>query len=205
MKSPKTREFVVHFVLFLGRGFWWKVPQWNLKVAISELKQTRRGRLTRTPQNESYNLLNCNAVFKLQLVDGSNYREEASKIGMLFLTWRFLWILDVYFPIRLCLFTWFIILCFCFSLPVFSEGIYWMNIVSSKLIYCCSNRVIEVFSLNHLCDFWTLSRCSVTSLSLVSCRGKSTRVMAVGNDSRYIKSVLHCICGTLLLKWSFNW
>ena len=72
-----------------------------------------------------------------------------------------------------------------FSLPVFSEGIYWMNIVSPKLIYCCSNRVIEVFSLNHLCDFWALSRCSVTSLSLVTCRGKSTRVMAVGNDSRY--------------------
>jgi len=70
-----------------------------------------------------------------------------------------------------------------YSLPVFSEGIYWMNVVSPKLIYCCSNRVIEVFSLNHLCDFWALSRCSVTSLSLVTCRGKSSRVMAVGNDS----------------------
>ncbi|KAK2550611.1 hypothetical protein P5673_028662 [Acropora cervicornis] len=61
------------------------------------------------------------------------------------------------------------------TLPVFSEGIYWMNIVSPKLIYCCSNRVIEVFSLNHLCDFWALSRCSVTSLSLVTCKGKSSR------------------------------
>ncbi|XP_074609001.1 uncharacterized protein LOC141863385 isoform X2 [Acropora palmata] len=70
-----------------------------------------------------------------------------------------------------------------YSLPVFSEGIYWMNIVSPKLIYCCSNRVIEVFSLNHLCDFWALSRCSVTSLSLVTCKGKSLRVMAIGNDS----------------------
>ncbi|XP_068691141.1 uncharacterized protein [Montipora foliosa] len=70
-----------------------------------------------------------------------------------------------------------------YSLPVFSEGIYWMNIVSVKHIYCCSNRVIEVFSLNHLCDFWALSRCSVTSLSLVTCRGKSTRVMAIGSDS----------------------
>ena len=74
-----------------------------------------------------------------------------------------------------------------FSLPVFSEGIYWMNIVSPKLIYCCSNRVIEVFSLNHLCDFWALSRCSVTSLSLVTCKGKSSRVMAIGNDSRLVK------------------
>ncbi|XP_015747795.1 PREDICTED: uncharacterized protein LOC107327563 [Acropora digitifera] len=70
-----------------------------------------------------------------------------------------------------------------YSLPVFSEGIYWMNIVSPKRIYCCSNRVIEVFSLNHLCDFWALSRCSVTSLSLVTCKGKSSRVMAIGNDS----------------------
>ena len=61
-----------------------------------------------------------------------------------------------------------------------------MNIVSVKHIYCCSNRVIEVFSLNHLCDFWALSRCSVTSLSLVTCRGKSTRVMAIGNDSRFV-------------------
>ena len=83
----------------------------------------------------------------------------------------------------------FIILYLHFSLPVFSEGIYWMNIVSPKLIYCCSNRVIEVFSLNHLCDFWALSRCSVTSLSLVMCRGKSTRVMAVGNDSRYCTGI----------------
>ncbi|CAH3154988.1 unnamed protein product, partial [Pocillopora meandrina] len=63
------------------------------------------------------------------------------------------------------------------DIPVFSEGIYWMNIVPS------SNRFIEVFSLNHLCDFWASSRCSVTSLSLVTCKGKSTRVMAVGNDS----------------------
>ena len=77
-------------------------------------------------------------------------------------------------------------MCVCFSLPVFSEGIYWMNIVSVKHIYCCSNRVIEVFSLNHLCDFWAFSRCSVTSLSLVTCRGKSTRVMAIGNDSRFV-------------------
>ena len=77
-----------------------------------------------------------------------------------------------------------------FSLPVFSEGIYWMNIVSPKLIYCCSNRVIEVFSLNHLCDFWALSRCSVTSLSLVTCKGKSSRVMAIGNDSRLVKHSL---------------
>lgn len=79
-----------------------------------------------------------------------------------------------------------------FSLPVFSEGIYWMNIVSPKLIYCCSNRVIEVFSLNHLCDFWALSRCSVTSLSLVTCKGKSSRVMAIGNDSRLVKHSLLC-------------
>ena len=77
----------------------------------------------------------------------------------------------------------------CFSLPVFSEGIYWMNIVSVKHIYCCSNRVIEVFFLNHLCDFWALSRCSVTSLSLVTCRGKSTRVMAIGNDSRFVNYI----------------
>lgn len=82
-----------------------------------------------------------------------------------------------------------------FSLPVFSEGIYWMNIVSPKLIYCCSNRVIEVFSLNHLCDFWALSRCSVTSLSLVTCKGKSSRVMAIGNDSRLVKHPL--LCGLL--------
>ena len=80
----------------------------------------------------------------------------------------------------------------CFSLPVFSEGIYWMNIVSVKHIYCCSNRVIEVFSLNHLCDFWALSRCSVTSLSLVTCRGKSTRVMAIGNDSRFVNYYFFC-------------
>ena len=67
-----------------------------------------------------------------------------------------------------------------------------MNIVSPKLIYCCSNRVIEVFSLNHLCDFWALSRCSVTSLSLVTCKGKSSRVMAIGNDSRSVKHSLLC-------------
>ena len=86
-----------------------------------------------------------------------------------------------------------------FSLPVFSEGIYWMNIVSPKLIYCCSNRVIEVFSLNHLCDFWALSRCSVTSLSLVTCKGKSSRVMAIGNDSRLVKHFLLCKKGDVTL------
>ena len=87
---------------------------------------------------------------------------------------------------------------FVFSLPVFSEGIYWMNIVSPKLIYCCSNRVIEVFSLNHLCDFWALSRCSVTSLSLVMCKGKSSRVMAIGNDSRLVNHSL--LCGFVITR-----
>lgn len=95
-----------------------------------------------------------------------------------------------------------------FSLPVFSEGIYWMSIVSPKLIYCCSNRVIEVFSLNHLCDFWALSRCSVTSLSLVTCKGKSSRVMAIGNDSRLVKHPL--LCGLLkgrchAIRAEFQW
>lgn len=78
------------FFCSLGGDFDEKFLSEILKVAISELKQTRRGRLTRTPQNKSYNLLNCNAVFKIQLVDGSTYREEASKIGMSFLKWRFL-------------------------------------------------------------------------------------------------------------------
>ncbi|KXJ20060.1 hypothetical protein AC249_AIPGENE17892 [Exaiptasia diaphana] len=72
-----------------------------------------------------------------------------------------------------------------YSLPVFHEGINWLDCVSSKVMYCCSNRQIEVFSLNHVVDFWALSRCSVQSLSLVASPGKSSRIMAVGNDSRY--------------------
>jgi hypothetical protein len=60
-----------------------------------------------------------------------------------------------------------------------------MDYVSPKIMYCCSNRQIEVFALNHVVDFWALSRCCVTSISLVTCAGKSSRVMAVGSDSRY--------------------
>uniref|UniRef100_A0A6P8IQV6 Uncharacterized protein LOC116303278 n=1 Tax=Actinia tenebrosa TaxID=6105 RepID=A0A6P8IQV6_ACTTE len=70
-----------------------------------------------------------------------------------------------------------------YSLPVFHEGINWMDYVSPKILYCCSNRQIEVFALNHMVDFWALSRCCVRSMSLVTCDGKSSRVMAVGSDS----------------------
>ncbi|XP_048581685.1 uncharacterized protein LOC5517160 isoform X2 [Nematostella vectensis] len=70
-----------------------------------------------------------------------------------------------------------------YSLPIFPEGIYWMDWVSPKFFFCCSNRQIEVYALNHVYQFWALSRCSMRSLSLESCQGKSSVLMAVGTDS----------------------
>lgn len=65
-----------------------------------------------------------------------------------------------------------------------SNGVLWMGLSESKQLYLGTMRDITLWSLNTICHFWAPARNRVTDLSLVQGEGKSTRVLAVGEDGR---------------------
>jgi WD40 repeat protein len=50
------------------------------------------------------------------------------------------------------------------------------------MLWACTRRTVNLFSLNHLLDFWCQLRCKVCSLQLVVSQSKCNRVTAVGED-----------------------
>ena len=73
---------------------------------------------------------------------------------------------------------------FYFSLVVSTEGVRWMGLTDDRLLYLSTKRTLTVWSLNTSTTFWSLARCCLTRLLLVPGYGKSTRLVAVGEDSR---------------------
>ena len=69
------------------------------------------------------------------------------------------------------------------------EGLLWMGQLSDRLLYVCAPRQLYVWSLNHVVDFWAAARNDVVSARLVTARGKSSRVVAVGEDNRSALSI----------------
>ena len=66
----------------------------------------------------------------------------------------------------------------------------WMGLMDDSLLYLSTLRQLTVWSLNHVTDFWALTRCRINQLSLSHSAGKSTTVTAVGDDSRYVVTLL---------------
>ncbi|KAK2182785.1 hypothetical protein NP493_336g03008 [Ridgeia piscesae] len=70
-----------------------------------------------------------------------------------------------------------------YSVVVSSDGIKWMGLMDDNLLYLSTLRELTVWSLNHVTDFWALTRCHIKQLSLAHSVGKSTCVTALGDDS----------------------
>jgi hypothetical protein len=67
---------------------------------------------------------------------------------------------------------------------VSADGVMWMGLTDDKLLYISTCRNITLWHLNNFYSFWSLARNQVASLSLASCQDKTTRVLAIGEDSR---------------------
>ncbi|XP_077995880.1 uncharacterized protein LOC144449242 [Glandiceps talaboti] len=64
-----------------------------------------------------------------------------------------------------------------------TEGIEWMGLTNDRLLWTATKRNLNVWSLNTFTTFWALGRCTVKHISLVHGENKTSRVMAVGDDS----------------------
>ena len=71
-------------------------------------------------------------------------------------------------------------------ISVMSSGIIWIGIAQNSNVYITSNRRCEIWSLNHLVDFWANTYSSVISISLTSYPKKSTHVVALSDDNRSV-------------------
>ncbi|XP_048253112.1 uncharacterized protein LOC124133882 isoform X3 [Haliotis rufescens] len=70
-----------------------------------------------------------------------------------------------------------------YSLVVSSDGVLWMGLTDDNLLYISTARNISIWSLNYFFQFWSLARNELSNLSLVGCKGKTTRIVALGEDS----------------------
>ncbi|XP_053378340.1 uncharacterized protein LOC123529192 isoform X8 [Mercenaria mercenaria] len=70
-----------------------------------------------------------------------------------------------------------------YMIVVSADGVMWMGLTDDKLLYISTCRNITLWHLNNFFTFWSLARNQVSSLSLASCQEKTTRVLAVGEDS----------------------
>ena len=64
-----------------------------------------------------------------------------------------------------------------------------MGLTDDKALYISTCRNITLWNLNNFYSFWGMARNQVSKLSLASCEDKTTRVVAVGEDSRSV-----CVC-----------
>ncbi|CAB4005181.1 uncharacterized protein LOC110065605, partial [Paramuricea clavata] len=70
-----------------------------------------------------------------------------------------------------------------YSQVVFPEGIEWMNFISHDLLYCATSKALQVFSINHVTNFWTTVRCPLTSISLTAGSHRNgQKVLAIAED-----------------------
>ena len=61
-----------------------------------------------------------------------------------------------------------------------------MGLTNGNLLYVSSTQDVSLWNLNHFLHFWSLSGNQVTHLKLEGYRGKSWRVVALGDDSRSV-------------------
>lgn len=73
-----------------------------------------------------------------------------------------------------------------FFIQAMSGGIKWMGFGDIGQIYVASHRQIVVYCLNYLPEFWRDQRASSIRLELSGADGKSTRLVSMAQDSRFV-------------------
>ncbi|XP_046841279.1 uncharacterized protein LOC124435388 [Xenia sp. Carnegie-2017] len=66
-----------------------------------------------------------------------------------------------------------------YSKAVLPEGVMWMNLISHEVLYCASNKTLQVFHINHVVNFWLTVRCPLKSLTADTCAPK---ILAISED-----------------------
>ena len=66
-----------------------------------------------------------------------------------------------------------------------TEGIQWMGLTGEKFLWTATCRDASVWHLNQTVRFFALARCKTTFLEVAQASGKTSRVVAIGEDSRY--------------------
>lgn len=80
----------------------------------------------------------------------------------------------------------------CFSLFLFlfvsivmsTEGILWMGIIADKFLWTATPRELSIWNIDQTVHFYALARSKVTSIQVAQSDRKTSRVVAVGDDSR---------------------
>ncbi|KAH3816567.1 hypothetical protein DPMN_118085, partial [Dreissena polymorpha] len=70
-----------------------------------------------------------------------------------------------------------------YMIVVSADGVLWMGLTDDKMLYVSTCRNITLWHLNKFYSFWSLARSQVTNLFLAGCEEKSTRLVAIGDDS----------------------
>ncbi|KAK6176305.1 hypothetical protein SNE40_014612 [Patella caerulea] len=70
-----------------------------------------------------------------------------------------------------------------YSLVASSDGIMWMSLTDDSMLYICTCKHLTLWSLNYFYEFWSMARSKVTSMSLVGCPKKTTRIVTIVEDN----------------------
>ncbi|KAK3608331.1 hypothetical protein CHS0354_030785 [Potamilus streckersoni] len=70
-----------------------------------------------------------------------------------------------------------------YMIVVSTDGVLWMGLTDDKLLYVSTCRYISLWSLNYFYQFWGLARNQLTNMYLSGCKEKTTRLVALGEDS----------------------
>ena len=73
-----------------------------------------------------------------------------------------------------------------FSATVCQEGIYWMGVTTEGHLWTATLHGLSLWLINQVVTFYALARCRITSLHIAHAERKASRVVAVGEDSRYL-------------------
>jgi hypothetical protein len=60
-----------------------------------------------------------------------------------------------------------------------------MGLTEDKQFFACTDKVLTLWTLNNLVDFWSYARSKVTQLSVVPWL-KTHRIVSVGEDNRFV-------------------
>ncbi|XP_038054589.1 uncharacterized protein LOC119726802 isoform X2 [Patiria miniata] len=70
-----------------------------------------------------------------------------------------------------------------YTIVISTDGIEWLGLTGERFLWTATHRDLGVWHLNHVVQFYALARCRVTSLHVAGCEGKTSRLVAVGEDS----------------------
>ncbi|RUS77658.1 hypothetical protein EGW08_014581 [Elysia chlorotica] len=70
-----------------------------------------------------------------------------------------------------------------YSLVVSTDGLLWMGLTDDNMLFISTARAVTLWHMNYTVQFWALARSRVLGMELCGCKEKTTRLMAISEDS----------------------